>query len=544
MQPTAYKWAWPALALAYVLGLFMVTIMDVDSAQYASISQEMLQSGEWLQVHHKGKAYLDKPPLLFWSSALFYAILGVSQWAFRLPSLLSSVMGFWATYQLGKELYNKQTGQLAALILASTQAWLMFNHDVRTDTLISNFSILAIWQLVKYVNGAQLKHLFWGFVAVGFAMMAKGPLGAVVPGAAIGCYLLGQKNWKMLFRWQWLLGAPIVLLVLAPMLYGLYLQFPDWEGIYFFFWKQSFGRITGENEWANDSGKFFFVHTFLWSFLPWSALAVWAMLRRLQEFWQGEKVELLTLGGFVLPFIALSFSRYKLPHYIFPMYGMMAVLVAHQLMNLAKSSKSWVWPLALGQSIVLHTAALAFLALLMGWAFPGAPIWLLALLILAALASFIPYFKFKQERPMQLVLPAVFAMAIVNVGMNAYVYQKLLPYQSGSEAAHYLVQEGLAEQNVGVYDFSQHAFDFYLGKVAKVFDSPKDIETTAGQAEWIILIRGKSLAELDKAGIRYEKIKHFDHFHVTRLTAKFLNPASRAEQLQDVYLIKVTGVVG
>lgn len=177
MQPTAYKWAWPALALAYVLGLFMVTIMDVDSAQYASISQEMLQSGEWLQVHHKGKDYLDKPPLLFWSSALFYAVFGVSQWAFRLPSVLSSIMGFWATYQLAKELYNKQTGQLAALILASTQAWLMFNHDVRTDTLISNFSILGHLAVGEVRKWGPTQAFVLGFCGGGLCHDGQGAIG-------------------------------------------------------------------------------------------------------------------------------------------------------------------------------------------------------------------------------------------------------------------------------------------------------------------------------------------------------------------------------
>ena len=53
----------------YMAGLGL-TIMDVDSAQYASISQEMARTNEFLEVQNKGSDYLDKPPLLFWVGAV------------------------------------------------------------------------------------------------------------------------------------------------------------------------------------------------------------------------------------------------------------------------------------------------------------------------------------------------------------------------------------------------------------------------------------------------------------------------------------------
>src|SRR5690242_14579441 len=74
------------ILLVYGLGL-TVEIMEVDAAQYASISREMLETGQWLQVHHRYMDYLDKPPLLFWFSALSLKLFGVSIWAYKLPSV-------------------------------------------------------------------------------------------------------------------------------------------------------------------------------------------------------------------------------------------------------------------------------------------------------------------------------------------------------------------------------------------------------------------------------------------------------------------------
>ena len=66
----------------------MIPLMDIDASQYASISREMLERNSFLQVFDLGKDYLDKPPMLFWLSALSMKIFGVYDWAYRIPSLI------------------------------------------------------------------------------------------------------------------------------------------------------------------------------------------------------------------------------------------------------------------------------------------------------------------------------------------------------------------------------------------------------------------------------------------------------------------------
>jgi 4-amino-4-deoxy-L-arabinose transferase-like glycosyltransferase len=98
-------WLLIALSIIYVKGLF-IDVMEVDAAQYAAISLEMLKNGHWLQVMHRGGDYLDKPPLLFWLSALSFKVFGVSNFAYKLPSFLAALLSVYAVFRLSLLYYS------------------------------------------------------------------------------------------------------------------------------------------------------------------------------------------------------------------------------------------------------------------------------------------------------------------------------------------------------------------------------------------------------------------------------------------------------
>ena len=100
--------------LIYVRGLFNI-IYGIDASIYASLSAEMSESNNWLQLYHKGNDYLDKPPLHFWLSAASFKLFGISSFTYKLPSFLFTILGTYSTYKLGKLLYSSQIGKLSAL---------------------------------------------------------------------------------------------------------------------------------------------------------------------------------------------------------------------------------------------------------------------------------------------------------------------------------------------------------------------------------------------------------------------------------------------
>ncbi|MCY7292707.1 MAG: glycosyltransferase family 39 protein, partial [Ferruginibacter sp.] len=263
----------------YLIG-FGIDIMDIDASQYAEMSREMSNSNSYLQVYEIGKDYLDKPPLLFWVSSISIKIFGVNNFAYRFPSFLFALFALFSTYRFALLYYKKEIAALAALVLASCQAFFLINHDVKTDTILMSCVIFSVWQLAAWFQNKKTVNFVLAFVGIGLGMLAKGPIALIVPILAFGTHFILTRNFAAIFKWQYLLGVIIIAIVLLPMSVGLYTQFdlhPEKivnektgvSGLRFFYWTQSFGRITGESVWNNNSNIFFLFQNMLWSFLPW-----------------------------------------------------------------------------------------------------------------------------------------------------------------------------------------------------------------------------------------------------------------------------------
>ncbi len=564
MSSKTFWWIFIGALVVYCFG-FSVDVMDVDSAQYASISREMVEGGNYLQVQNNGQDYLDKPPLIFWVTSIFFNLFGYSNWAFKIGSFLFTLLGVYSTFRLGKLLYTARIGRLAAAILITCQAFFLFNNDVRTDTILTGSVIFAIWQLAEWLKTKRWLWLIGASVGIAFAMLAKGPVGLMVPVLAIGSYLVGKGRWSDFVNWQYLVIIALVGLMLAPMLYGLYTQFdlqpeksvpmitPEGykyetgvSGLEFYLWTQSFGRITGENSWSNNSGPFFFIHNFLWSFLPWALLFAMAFFGRIVKVFQtslkGEKLpELLTLGGFMLPFIALSMSGFKLPHYIFILYPLAAILLA-----------SWweegVWGqgmkgfkvTALVTQLLIWIASTGVLFFMYFRFFKGAPVYypiVAAMLLLGALFLFLRW----KETSGKLILGSILVSLAVNLTMNAWFYPNLLEYQSGNNIAKYAETNGIDISKVYEYNFFAYSFNFYGNRTAEVLTDELILEKLKAGEDVYVVTQDPYHMDLRK-DFKVHTLYTFGRHSVTLLNMEFLNPETRLQTLNQVYLIKILGV--
>ena len=190
-----YLLAFMAMGIVYFFNMF-IDVMDVDASQYASISREMWERGDFLQVFHQGKDYLDKPPLLFWLSSTSLGLLGLSNFAYKLPAVLILILGIYSTYRFTLMWYDKKKAIYAALILASTQALFLITNDIRTDGMLTGFVIFSVWQLSRFIHENKFKYLIWGAIGVAAAMMTKGPIGIVLVAFAIGAIFYLKDNGK------------------------------------------------------------------------------------------------------------------------------------------------------------------------------------------------------------------------------------------------------------------------------------------------------------------------------------------------------------
>ena len=545
-------------SLIYIGGL-LVDVLEVDSAQYASISGEMYRDGSYLEVKQNGVDYLDKPPLVFWTASWMYNIFGVHNWSFKLSSLLFSIIGLFSTYKVGYLLYNKRTGFISMLVLLTCQAFFIYNNDVRADALLSGAVIFSIWQLIAYLYYKKWINLIFGFAAIGVAMLAKGPIGIMVPALAMGSYLIGKKNYKDIFKWQWLVGLGITAIVLLPMSYGLYTQYdaqpekqlslpPNYDeprdsvsGLHFYYWEQSFGRITGENEWKDTSGPGFFFGIFTYSFMPWSLIGFWAIFWRIfnaaRDFiLKRKKQEWLTLGGFVLPFLAFSTSQFKLDHYIYVTYPFAAVIVAEFILRVVQSKPSWWTNILIAIQGLVIIISLVVIYVVFIWAFPTSNI--IIWIGLITLLGLTLYFYFiDKDRLHKIILTSIFISLTVNWIFNFHFYPILSSeYQIGRKVTNYLTENKIDFEDVIISNNTYlHQINFYAESKFLVY-SPENITNEDFANKYVLIKEG----DLDALKTAYENVtikKEFSFFHVTKLTMSFLNPETRNETLQTNYLV-------
>jgi 4-amino-4-deoxy-L-arabinose transferase-like glycosyltransferase len=388
-------------------------------------------------------------------------------------------------------------------------------------------------------------------------MLAKGPLGIVVPALAMGTHLLLKADWKNIFRWQWIAGLAIIALVLSPMLLGLYDQFDTHpnklvngriavSGIRFFFWEQSFGRITGENVWKNDTGPFFFVHSFAWSFLPWTLGVIGAisflfrdLFRNTKEFFKKQS-EWISWAGFIFPFIALSASHYKLPHYIYVVFPMASVLAAYFFARVELKSSQFNMRWITIPQITILIAAWLFAAVIFTWFFPLTNL-LICLVALIGLGIFIwALFKKFDQRLSRFLWISLASSLSINILMASWFYPTVLSYQSSSQMGNWIKTNKLSHLPIYITKVNGRALDVYAQKKVIGVESSQLDSLVLAKKEVLVFTDQVGLEELKTSKNSCEILKTMSDYPATLLTLNFANPAKRESVLGKRYLLKVT----
>ena len=123
------------------------TLIDWDEAIYAKVAKNMLESGDYLNLHWRSmqEYWFEKPPFYMWSTVLMYKIFGINAFASRLTSAIFGFLGIILTYKFGKKLYNKLTGIVAALALLSTVHYLYYSRNGMLDVTVTFFMMLSLY---------------------------------------------------------------------------------------------------------------------------------------------------------------------------------------------------------------------------------------------------------------------------------------------------------------------------------------------------------------------------------------------------------------
>lgn len=309
-------------------------LIDPDEGRYAEIAREMVVSGDWLTPRLNGFRYFEKPPLQYWATATAFSLFGEHHWSARLWAALTGFLGVLFTAFAAGRLFDRQTGWMAGVVLASSLLWNLIGHVNSLDMGVSAFLAAAIFALcLAQRDGATpVESRRWqdgAWVLLALATLSKGLIGIVLPAAAVTIYALWQRDLDLFRRIRLWRGLGIFLLLAAPWFIAVSLTNPGFAE--FFFVHEHFQRFltTVHHRYAP---VWYFVPILLAGILPWLG-SLWPGIK---DGWRADEGKhfqpqrlLLVWAGLVFVFFSLSDS--KLTSYILPMFPALAVLIARHL---------------------------------------------------------------------------------------------------------------------------------------------------------------------------------------------------------------------
>jgi 4-amino-4-deoxy-L-arabinose transferase-like glycosyltransferase len=305
-------------------------LWDIDEGMHAATSKDMVLSGDWVIPRYNGEAFYDKPILYNWLAALSFMVLGFSEFAARLPAALLGTGCVLATYALGRRLYGPLAAFTGAAVLATSAEFIILSRTVVHDISLAFCTTLALACFYAGYTDRRhrSRHFLLMYAAGGFGLLAKGPLGLVLPALVIGLFLLTERRLSMMKQMKIGWGALIVLAIGAP--WYLMVSARDPSFAWYFFVEKNIGSFLGiaAREVKHTEPFYYYFEVLLGGFFPWSFFLPLAAVRA----WRGCFKPLgagtrFLLIWFAALFVFFSMAKSKLPTYLLPLFPAVALLV-------------------------------------------------------------------------------------------------------------------------------------------------------------------------------------------------------------------------
>lgn len=377
---------WAILTLP---SLGTTSLWDIDEGLNAEAAREMYESGNWIVPQFNFQPRTAKPALLYWLQASAYRTIGVNEFAARLPSAIAAFGVILLTYQLGRRMFDDNTGLLAGIILATSIQFAVLSHAATPDMLML-FGIMLAFTL--FWHGYQYDGKLWLIttsVGSAIAVLAKGPVGLALPGLVLTLFLLSRGQLMRWFNWRLLVGAVIFAAIALPwyVLVGSETRGAFLRG---FWWNENVNRFLEPLD-THAGPLWFYPAVLVIGFAPWCVFLMPTIWNAIQEVRDGESTARLPQRMLMIwamtYLLFFSAAATKLPNYILPMYPALALLTARLLWNWQHQRLAlprWVMPTSVASLAIVGVFTATGLAIaggmfplaaLKGNVFPGLQNW-------------------------------------------------------------------------------------------------------------------------------------------------------------------------
>jgi len=320
-------------ALYIALSHFM-PLIEPDESRYFEISDNMLDSGDYVTPRLAGVIYLEKPPLSYWASALIFKLFGETDFTTRLYVGICAWACLLLVYFMGSFLHDRSTGLYAAGMLGTSLFFFIFGNFNILDIPLTFYTCLAIWAGYRHVISTTDKKawLYLLYLSSALAFLTKGLIGVVFPFAILTLWLALSGQWKRTVALFSPVGILLFLAIASPWLILVQQEHKDF--LRFFFIQEHFLRYTTTMH-GRDNSILLYLPAVMIGCLPWTAFLVRAAweVRKDKDSASALQGKSFLWTWIVFIFVFFSLSSSKLIPYIAPIFIPLSVLIGHVLRN-------------------------------------------------------------------------------------------------------------------------------------------------------------------------------------------------------------------
>ncbi len=323
--------------VVFLQGVFDLPVMDRDEARFATASKTMLHTKDFIDIKMVDEPRYKKPVGIYWLQTFSNYIFGSFPydeiWVYRIPSILGIFFCLILVFTKVRSIFNEYIACTTVFFLILSLLTISEVHQAKTDGVLFLFSTICNLLIFDVVKNRVIKktqiYLFW--ISLSFGILIKGPiiiLFTIMPLLVFS--LLKKKNF---FKYFWSIKAfSLFLIISLPWFILINIKS---GGI---FWDESVGNDlfnkirSGQESHGFPPGYYsLLILIFFWPGSIFLVNSIGSLKSRFKSIKKKDDLTLYLIICFISPFLLFEIIPTKLPHYIYPTYVPLSILISKYL---------------------------------------------------------------------------------------------------------------------------------------------------------------------------------------------------------------------
>jgi len=357
-------------AISFIPGLNLTGFWSPSEGRVVEISREMIATSDYILPRINGVYAITKPPLIHWITCFMFSNFGYTEFAARIPCAIFGLLTVIGVFLIGRKFFGITAAVVAALALALTPDFVFISRGVRIDGPLTALTTWAGFCLICALTERRKRKYIWsalGGITAGLAVVAKGPVGLLIPVLIIIGLMLCRGHEKKGSVKLIIIAGACCALVSLPWYLAVMWYAPANEKAWFFS-----GQLKNWAE-GKEKGVFYklarfpmYIPYLLKGFFPWSFIlpaGLIAAFRRGRKKTSDDTMRKLglwvVLSWFLGGLFLFSLCNTKAARYILPLYPAMALLVGFAFQSLTDDKRTRLWAcMGIGAAALVMAAGL------------------------------------------------------------------------------------------------------------------------------------------------------------------------------------------